>query len=254
MRDEILYRGWSADDVARHLATAFVDLQCDGLFLPAVDHLGIRLPIRNIVNRIRERSELRFCFIDAAQAFCLVPLDECAEVADFIVAGSHQWMGAYLPTGIGLFGQSRTRELILHRTRNRHQCWRMEDPLLRFSEQLDTGQVDGNSETANLTPLLASAGAAADRLKKPRLEALIDLPGIDTAIENMPRAHGDWQLVRPVSEMRSKIALLKSSHGSWGYSTPDELRSSWLEAGAVVSAFEPGLVRVSLDFPSSTEI
>jgi hypothetical protein len=129
----------------------------------------------------------------------------------------------------------------------------MADPLLRFSEQLDSGQVDGNSETANLTPLFASAGAAAYKLKKPRLESLIDLPSIDAAIEIIPRANGDWQLVRPVSEMRSKIALLKSSDDSWGYSSPDDLRTSWLEAGAVVSTFETGIVRVSLNILNYTE-
>src|SRR5690606_30876939 len=63
LRDEILNRGWTVDDVAAYLANAFVEHRCDGLFLPAVDHLGIRLPIRGIIEQIRERSELRFCFI-----------------------------------------------------------------------------------------------------------------------------------------------------------------------------------------------
>jgi len=42
MRDDILCRSWTVDDVASYLANAFTEHQCDGLFLPAVDHLGIR--------------------------------------------------------------------------------------------------------------------------------------------------------------------------------------------------------------------
>lgn len=94
IRDLILYDGWNADDVADHLADEFIRRGCDGLFLPAVDHLGIRLPIRQIVQRINKLAELRFCLIDAAQAFCHVPLDEAFAHADFVVAGSHKWMGA----------------------------------------------------------------------------------------------------------------------------------------------------------------
>ena len=99
-RDEILYRKWTTGDVASFLATAFAEHSCDGLFVPAVDHLGVRLPIREIVTAIQRRGNLNFCFIDAAQAFCQVPIDECFEFADFIVAGSHKWLGAYLPAGV----------------------------------------------------------------------------------------------------------------------------------------------------------
>lgn len=247
IRDEILYRGWSADDVARHLATAFVDHQCDGLFLPAVDHLGIRLPIRNIVNRIREQSELRFCFIDAAQAFCHVPLDECIDVADFIVAGSHKWMGAYLPTGIGLFGQPRTREVIAHRFQLNMQQVPQQDPLLHFTEQLVSARLDGHSETTNLPPLFACAGAAFDKLDSHPIETAHAVTHIDAAIQSIPRPPGDWRPVRPVSEMRSRIALLRASEESSCYATPNDIRSAWLESGTVVSAFKTGIVRVSFN-------
>lgn len=248
IRDEILYRGWSADDVARHLAAAFVDQQCDGLFLPAVDHLGIRLPIRKIVNRIRERSELRFCFIDAAQAFCQVSLDDCVDVADFIVAGSHKWMGAYLPTGIGLFGQPRTREVIARRLNHNRRLIHPQDPLLQFTEQLESATLDGHSETANLHPLFACAGAAFDKLDSHPIETPHAVTHIDAAIQSIPRPPGGWRPVHPASEMRSRIALLRASEDSSCYATPNDVRSAWLESGAVVSAFKTGIVRVSFDF------
>lgn len=49
-----------------HLASIFIANQCDGLFLPAVDHLGIRVPIHDIVRRIERGAELRCVSIDTA--------------------------------------------------------------------------------------------------------------------------------------------------------------------------------------------
>lgn len=243
MRDEILYRSWSADDVARHLAKTFVDMQCDGLFLPAVDHLGVRLPIRNIVNRIRDRSELRFCFIDAAQAFCHVPLDECVEVADFIVAGSHKWMGAYLPTGIGLFGQSRTRELITHRLQLNLQQVPQKDPLLHFTEQLESARLDGHSETTNLPPLFACSGATCDLTNGAGVRHKICT---EYEVDQLPVPTEEWQPVCPHKHLRSRIILYESSHSANRHDQADTIRSKWLNAGCVITAYAGGRARISL--------
>lgn len=246
LRDGILNRGWTVNDVASYLAAAFTEHQCDGLFLPAVDHLGIRLPVRDIVQRIERRSELRFCFIDAAQAFCQVPLDDCLTVADFIVAGSHKWMGAYLPTGIGLFGQRRSREMIERRVRPSGNDSRPNDPLLHFTEQLDAGQLDGHSETANLTSPFACAGAAADNLR-PR--ARKPLPILNSCLDMLRRPPSGWKLVQPVWEMRSRIALLKRGRKHSRHVNPESIRLAWLHAGFAVSAYGDGTVRLS--FPKN---
>ena len=57
LRDAIFHKGWTAGDVTSFLARAYADNHCDGLFLPAVDHLGIRVPIRAIVERIRQSRD-----------------------------------------------------------------------------------------------------------------------------------------------------------------------------------------------------
>jgi len=159
VREQILRHGWTAGDVVEHLAADFVANQCDGLFLPAVDHLGIRLPIQDIVRRIEQVAELRFVFIDAAQAFCQVPIAECFDAADFVVAGAHKWLHAYLPMGIGFFGRRRSRRLIDHRLRLLRRRGRTNDPLLDFTEQLESDDLDSHFETANLAPVLTAAGA-----------------------------------------------------------------------------------------------
>jgi Aminotransferase class-V len=246
IRNEILYRGWTADDVASHLATAFEEHQCDGLFLPAVDHLGIRLPIRKIANRIRERNEIRFCFIDAAQAFCQIPLDECVEAADFIVAGSHKWMGAYLPTGIGFFGRRRSRDCIQHIVNLALQSGRTNDPLLCLTEQLDTGCLDSHSETTNLSPIFACAGAVANRI---RLKLNGESSYLDDRLqaEIFARSPG-WQIVSPVFEMRCRVLLMQADDSSIGVANANDTRRFWLNRGVVLSGYPRGIARVSLPF------
>lgn len=243
LRDGILNHGWTVDDVTNYLATAFTEHQCDGLFLPAVDHLGIRLPLRSIVERIRKRSELRFCFIDAAQAFCHVPLDDCLEVADFVVAGSHKWMGAYLPTGIGLFGQRRSRDMIAHRVRRPEQAEYNDDPLLHFTEQLDTGMLDGHSETANLTSLFACAGAVAHQLATP---STVESVSMAKHLAMVPRPTAGWSPRQPAEPFRSRIVLFESSTGERHPASPEAIRQTWLDSGCIVTGYPDGRARVSL--------
>lgn len=246
LRDNILCHDWTVDDVASHLANAFVEHQCDGLFLPAVDHLGIRLPVRKIAERIRERSELRFCFIDAAQAFCHVPLDDCLEFADFIVAGSHKWMGAYLPTGIGLFGQRRSRTMVDHRVRHPGQSGCIDDPLLHFTEQIDAGGLDGHSETANLTSIFACAGAVSHQTNVQANVPGTDILPIDQRLAQVPRPTADWQPRQPNESFRSRIVLFESQDTGRMLACPEAIRRTWLDSGCIVTGYSDGRARVSL--------
>ena len=246
LRDGILYGGWTVDDVTGYLASRFAEHHCDGLFLPAVDHLGIRLPIRHIVQRIQEQENLRFCFIDASQAFCQVPLGDCLEFADFIVAGSHKWMGACLPTGIGLFGQRRSREMIEHRLNLLGQTGRNEDPLLLFTEQLDTGRLDAHSETTNLSSIFACAGAVSDQLAAQHRTPAVESPSVDQTLAQIPRPTAGWHPHQPSESFRSRIVLFESQMSELKPASPEALRRTWLDSGCIVTAYPDGRVRVSV--------
>ncbi len=243
IREQVFARELSEQGVAEILAERYVANGCDGLFLPAVDHLGIRLPLREIVRRIERRSELRFVFIDAAQALCHVPLDSAVDVADFVVAGSHKWVGAYLPMGIAFVAQRRNARFVRHRLAQLHRTGCLDDPLLRFTQQLDGGKLDDHSETANLTSLFACAGAVADVARRGTLGAEMEVPSIDDVERLVPAPRGDWRFLSPVESMRSRIALFESR--SFSASPADALRRQWLTAGRVVSAYPRGRVRVS---------
>ena len=243
LREHILCRDWTADDIANYLGGAFAAHQCDGLFLPAVDHLGIRLPIRKIVEQIRERSELRFTFIDAAQAFCHVPLGDSLAAADFIVAGSHKWMGAYLPTGIGLFGQRQTREMVERRMKGLRRMEPGDDPLLHFTEQLVAAELDGHSETANLNSLFACAGAAFHQLATDSAAAALQS---GQSLAMVPRPSGDWIPRRPNASLRSQIVLFESQKSRSERACPELIRRAWLDSGCIVTGYPGGRARVSL--------
>lgn len=246
LRDQILKRKWTTHDVGRFLVQAFVDNHCDGLFLPAVDHLGIRLPIWEIVHGIEQAGEQRFCLIDAAQAFCHVPLDECVQCADFVVAGSHKWMGAYLPTGVAWFGQHRSRETIQQRLRYQLASGRIGDPLLQFTEQLDADELDGHSETVNLANLFACAGAATDHLNRSQSPLHGTRWNLDDMLAVVSPPASDWHPLRPAEPMQSRVVLFDTKDPATMNQPADALRQIWLDAGLVVSAYAGGRVRTSL--------
>jgi selenocysteine lyase/cysteine desulfurase len=195
------------------------------------------------VERIQSRGELRFCFIDAAQAFCQVPLDDCCQFADFIVAGSHKWMGAYLPTGIGFFGRRRSRQMIEDRVIS--LSVQSGDPLLHFTEQLDNGRLDGHSETANLTSLFACAGAASHWLNTTGSRAS-ELPSKEDVVARIPRPSADWQPRLSDVSFRSRIVLFESQALRGQQVCRELTRRNWLEAGSIVTAYSDGLTRISL--------
>ena len=245
LRDAIFHEGWTADDVTSFLATAFVENRCDGLFLPAVDHLGIRVPIRAIVERIRQTRKIQFVFIDAAQAFCHVSLDDSISVADFIVFGSHKWMRAGQPMGIGLPGNHAAQQLISKTLQSISNTGSDLDPLLQFSEQLDGGSLNGHSETVNLTPLFSCSAAAVVHIEHAQInEATLD-DHLDSAIRGIPTSLSHWSPVLPHDTLRSGISLYARRTSTSQTISVEHTRREWLSHGCVVTAYPNGWVRVS---------
>lgn len=97
----------AAHEVADLLADTAIRNGCDGLFLPAVSHDGVRLPVRDVVRRIERRTEPRFVGIDGAQAFGHVPIDLSGGWCDLLLTGCHKGLGAYHTLGHGFCGRTR---------------------------------------------------------------------------------------------------------------------------------------------------
>ncbi len=243
IRHRILREDLTGTDMAIAIAKEFVRQGCDGLFLPAVDHLGIRLPIAEIIQHIKVVAELRFVIVDAAQAFCHIQLDESVTHADFIVAGCHKWMGAYLPLGVAFYGQRRSCDLINRRVRL-PSPGRREDPLTCFVEQLDGSPLLGQSETVSLPSLFAAAGAVTDQrtCRDSREETSAEIAEL---LASAPQPNTGWNLLTTAPELQTRIAIMERERGRENLATADEVRRDWLAAGCIVTGYDGGIARLA---------
>jgi hypothetical protein len=246
VRATILRHGISTCELSDMMAAAFAAGGCDGLFLPAVDHLGIRVPVAEIVDRTSRGNELRFVAIDAAQAFCHVPLDDIVPKCDIVIAGCHKWLQAYHPLGLACFGREGTRSEIhalLDRDGDRSL---VADPLSHFVAQLDRGRLARYSETVPLLPLFTAAAAVTDHNDGP---AHLDqsMVCIMTNADRLIRValHAGWQPLLPANAMRSGVLLLRPQSSDQRRSLPDDLRHRLCRSGLLVTTYHGGLIRIS---------
>lgn len=221
--------------------------ECDGLFLPAVDNLGIRLPVRQIVRAIEKRSEVRFVAVDAAQAFCHVPLEMGEDYADLVIAGSHKWLGAYHPLGIGFHVRRRSSNYISETCRQMLASGELDDPLLRFANELETRRGNAWGETVGVAPLLGCQSAAHDALSRKQALPVTHrqlLHNANALLACLDRS--GWAPLLPETGLRSGITLIQSRHPAVRDSCPDAIRRRFHEARVAVTAYRRGMVRLSM--------
>ena len=232
VRNSILYDRITPGELAGNIANELRSRRCDGLFLPVVDNLGIRLPIQAIVGAVRERADLRCVVGDAAQAFGHVSLTEAAIACDILIAGCHKWLGAYFPLGVGWFRDHRPMDVP-----------RVSDPLARFVDAMSDGRLARHGETVNLAPLFACQGALGD------LAATDSDAAFETQLDNadivgrLADRTGSSTL-HPQRAFRTGIVLLR--HATISGVDSVSLREHLLEQGIVASVYDDGLVRLSM--------
>lgn len=248
LRRAIFRQRLTEAELVELLARTFQQETCDGLFLPLVDCLGIHLPLPAIVERIRSENELRFVVVDGAQAIQHVSLGLAGDYCDFLLAGTHKWLGAYQPMGLGFFGHPRSSGHVhdsLLRWTNRGE---IDDALLSFGGELQSGQSHPFGETVAVSPMLVGNAAVVDALDASvhgkgdgiqRNRGLI----VETATR-----HG-WKHVSPAPTFASRISVFQSSRKRDREETPDCLRRRFLVNDIVVSAYDKGIIRISIPTP-----
>ena len=254
LRRQLLARRVACNTAADVLDLAFGQHDCDGLFLPAVDNLGVQLPIQGIVTAIDRRHEVRFTVVDGAQALAHVPLNLADNTCDMFLAGVHKWLCAYHPMGIAYYGHPRSATRIGVSLRHHLGNGHIDDPLLRLTGQLESGQTAGYGETVGLLPLATAQGALGDALKEDnRPGATIDvrLANADR-LASLARKFG-WRPVRPADTMRTGICLLRSPGGRSTRITPETMHAPFRKAGVAVTTYPGGLVRFSMPPTAWTE-
>ena len=230
-------------ELIEQLAEQFASLHCDGLFLPLVDNLGLRLPAPEIALRIRSQSELRFCVIDGAQAFRHVPLELDRDYCDFMVAGCHKWLCAHNPMGLGILGRNSSRDNITASIARWLKNGTVDDPLMVYSQELITGDHFPFGETAPILPLLTANAATVDASES----AAEDSPEQSRrdVIECIRQA--GWTVVSPESDYASRILLIRPARVQRSPATASHhLRRQLLENQIAATTYDGALVRLAL--------
>lgn len=247
VRDRLFQRQLNLDQLAVELSQAARRFRCDGLFLPAVDNLGIRVPVADIVAAMRRQTEVRFVATDAAQAIGHVPLLSDIAASDLMIAGTHKWLGGYLPLGLAFLSNEQTRQEIVETSERMRANEDLDDPLLDFLTDLETQSLRHHTETINLTPLLTCCGA------------LLDFDGEERGVEvslrhqltnaeivrSLAEAIG-WRPLLSASDQRTGIVLLQSDEPEIRSLSAETLRRRMQQSGITATTYEAGIIRLSM--------
>ena len=241
LRDDALRGALDADEAVARVAAVFARERCDGLCLTAVSNLGVQLPAERITRALEQRHRVRFVVVDGAQDFCHLPGRLAAEYCDLYLTGCHKWLSAHLPLGVAFYGRRGSRGVIDTLTSLLVRSGDLDDPLLRFTAQLEFDRLDGVTETVNLLPLFTARGAATDAAAGPWQGRVGNL----TACEQVARSAG-WRPLLPEPSLRSGILLLEPDRTRPPSSSADATRDRLREAGVVATTYDGGRVRLSM--------
>ena len=150
-------------DLVDAIQAKFQQAGCDGLFLTAVSHQGIRLPVERLARRLEAMQEVRSVVIDGAQDFCHTSANLNNEYCDVYLAGCHKWLNGFHPMGLGFYGRQRSVEMIDTVVKKVVECGELDDPLLKFTTQIETAKLDNETETVSLIPLFTCQGRRSTR-------------------------------------------------------------------------------------------
>jgi aspartate aminotransferase-like enzyme len=243
----------SGTNLIDRMLKRIVATKCDGVFLPAISHDGIRLPIEEIVQAIREFSPSSFIVVDGSQAFGQMPVNLSLAPCDFFLAGCHKWLGSHLPLGIAFCPNPATHSEIPQRCADRLEARKLDDPLLAFLTSIETGRMRRFTETVNLSPLFSCRGALEDQfIEGPiagRFRRRIANAGL---VQRIARMTG-WIPLLPDREFQSASVLLQATSATVREWTPSHLRDRFHARGIALTCYDRGVIRLSMpSVPLST--
>jgi selenocysteine lyase/cysteine desulfurase len=239
--------GLTEAEVIQYIQDQCRQCEVDGLFLTAVSHLGQRLPLEKLVQSLEAVQEIWAIVVDGAQDFCHASADLSNEYCDLYLAGCHKWLRGFHPMGLGYYGRNRSRGTIQTLLQKLLDTGELDDPLLRFTTQLEGAKLNGETETVNLVSLFTCQGAAMDALEQPasletsfqsRRQNLIQ-------VADMTKACG-WRPLLPAEPFRTGIMLLQAERADTRTRTAAELRRAFAEQGVALTAYPDGFIRLSM--------
>jgi len=244
VRDEVLRDRLSVEDVVRRIARAYCCSRCDGLFLPAVSHDGIRVPVEQVYNAVAVLKPPEFVVIDGAQAANHVPVQRDVAVADIFLFGCHKWLAAHHPLGVALAPRRRSRGFVRESLRQMLDFREIADSLLHFTSEVEVGGNSRFSETVDVSPLFSAQSALTDAASE-SLSRRYQTSAENARALAFVASEAGWQVESPSAELRSGVFLLREGRRVPRVESPDRVRRQFQEAGVSVTTYDGGIVRVS---------
>jgi hypothetical protein len=247
LRSPVLRDQVSSAEIAALTAARYRSEGCDGFFVPAVSHDGIRFPLSRTLLAIGRRKPPHLVVLNGAQAFCHTPSPLELVSCDFYLTGAHKWLGAHHPMGLAFCPRRRTQEAIGSLCDEMLQHYKLDDPLLRFLTELEHDSPEIFSETVNLNPLFACRAAVEDQLKAERsIRGTLLKRQANAQLAARLAAEVGWQPLIPEDSLRSAILLLKAKDRGLREAPPELTKRSFLTQGVAVSSLPGGTVRLSM--------
>ena len=246
VREAILRDRITNDELIDSLVSCYRGQDCDGLLLSAVTSEGVRIPVRDVCQGIGWTNRPRFVVVDGAQALNHTPLALYTEYCDFLLAGCHKWLQAYHPMGLGFCCRASSESVVTATCQDMLDQYELDDPLLRFTEQLESGTPDSFSETVNLAPMFTATAAVNQAIcsrQSKRVEFAIRVENADRLAEQAP--HTGWLPLRPHWPLRTGTLLLEARHSGTKSASVDALRTAFRSVGVALTAYDGGIVRAS---------
>jgi hypothetical protein len=236
----------TADDVIDAVVKAYLKNQCDGLFLPAVSNLGVRIPIEQIVRQIEAKYEVRLVVIDGAQEFSQIGANLVADYCDLYLAGCHKWLAGHHPMGVAFFGRGRSRGLITTMLNQMLAANMLDDPLLHYTQRIETGHNDQYTETVNLSSLFTCQAAVTEAN-----HLYTRVSGLQARLTNrqlirtlLPET--GWHEVAISPTLQSAILLAKPERNIGRSIESAELREAFRSKGVGLTAYPNCRVRLAM--------
>jgi selenocysteine lyase/cysteine desulfurase len=246
LRELICEAGIGEVEVIEAMRERFRQTGCDGLFLTAVSHDGFRLPVERLVRVLEGVRELRFVVIDGAQDFCHASANLSNTYCDLYLAGCHKWLQGFHAMGLGFYGRPQSRVMIETLLEHLLSTGELDDPLLRFTSQLETATLDGELETVNLIPLFTCQGATADALERASSVPATLQVRTRNAFQAAALAEScGWHSILPAEPFRTGILLLQAEREVTRSRSPQELRGAFAAHGVALTSYAGGVIRLS---------
>jgi hypothetical protein len=245
VRDLVFRDGISAPELVRVLANHFRERACDGLFLSAVNHEGIRFPVAELVDLLSITRSPRFVVVDGSQAIghAPKPLPPC----DIFLGGTHKWLGSGHPLGVAFVPKQSAHGFVMDMLEETIASGDLDDPLLKFCRHLETGLLERTAETVGLVPLFTSMASAGHHLDMGESEREAFEGRITNGDElSAAAAETHWLPLRSDRTLRTGILLLEPRNAAAERRPPALVRNAFQARGITLSAYPGGAVRLSL--------